>query len=264
MIYYFSGTGNTRLCAEALARQLDTQCNEFNVSQLRQPHNIRLATKDPDVIFMFPVYAWGIPPVVYNILDRAELRFSRNVRVWMVATCGDEVGLTASSFRKVMKYQSRKVFGTFSVMMPNTYVCMKGFDVDDPDTAQKKIDAMPARIAHIAEVIAAGQPAGNDVVKGHFAWFKSHIIYHLFKHFGIKPKYFGSDEECTSCGLCRRMCPMENIVPGVENRPCWGNDCAMCLRCYHICPNHSLIYKNKTLNKGQKKVYLQTPSDKKS
>lgn len=37
-----------------------------------------------------------------------------------------------------------------SVIMPNTYVLMKGFDVDTPEVADAKLKAMPDRVAHIA------------------------------------------------------------------------------------------------------------------
>lgn len=83
----------------------------------------------------------------------------------------------------------------------------------------------------------------------------------------MSPKPFRHTEKCTSCGLCSRSCPMENIAmkPG---GPEWGKHCALCLRCYHICPTHAVAYGKATDGKGQYicpeahlKAHNNTPSD---
>ena len=39
-------------------------------------------------------------------------------------------------------------------------------------------------------------------------------------------------------------------------RPTWGPNCALCMRCYHLCPNHAINYGRETENKGQYRYFL--------
>ena len=34
-------------------------------------------------------------------------------------------------------------------------------------------------------------------------------------------------------------------------KPVWGDNCAMCLSCYHHCPKHAVEYGRQTMMKGQ-------------
>jgi len=58
MIYYFSGTGNTRRLATLLARQLDTEAIDIRQWLLSvEPLPLSFAV-DTSVGFAFPVYGW--------------------------------------------------------------------------------------------------------------------------------------------------------------------------------------------------------------
>lgn len=65
-----------------------------------------------------------------------------------------------------------------SVEMPNTYVLLPGFNTDPDILAQTKLDRMPERVARIAHAIKCSSKI-DDIVKGHFAWIKSYLIYPL-------------------------------------------------------------------------------------
>ncbi len=260
MILYFSGTGNTRHCAELLAAKLGEATHELTTSELRQPAEATISIAGGQrLIFMFPTYSWGIPPVVEGFLRHADFDADPGTEVWMVTTCGDDIGKTATMWRRIMEGRDFNVCSAFCIQMPNTYVCMKGFDVDSPDTETAKIKALPARIDLIASRIAAHDTAGgDDVVTGRYAWIKSHIIRPWFIRHAMSSRPFYASDHCNNCGLCRRSCPMENIIPGNGARPAWGNHCTMCLRCYHICPTHAIHYGKASDGKGQYRRYIKT------
>lgn len=251
MILYFSGTGNTRYCAEHLGRMLDTEVRCFTVGELRQPTYARFSSADKDIILMTPVYSWGLPPVVDEVLSRGRFEFAKDARVWLVMTCGDDTGLAARRWRRIMRDQNLEAAAAFSVQMPNTYVCMKGFDVDSDEVAGRKVEAAMERLKDIAGRIRGGLPCPDDMVKGSWAWVKSYIVYPWFVRFCMSPMQFEHTDACTGCGLCARSCPMENIVNSVDGRPDWGKHCAFCLRCYHICPVKAVQYGQTTAGKGQ-------------
>lgn len=256
MILYFSGTGNTKYCAEELAKLLGDECTQFSVASLRKPKYSRIKTEDKRIILMFPVYSWGIPPVIVEVLRKGRIDCPDDTQVWMVATCGDDIGTTTQQFRKLIYGIGLHPAAAFSITMPNVYVCMKGFDVDSPEVEKAKLTAALPRIREIADRIKKGMPCEDSVVPGKHPWLKSHIIRPWFHAFCMSSKPFHTNDACNMCGLCIRSCPMENIVPGNGKRPAWGNHCTMCLRCYHICPSHAIEYGDKTAGKGQYRHFL--------
>lgn len=253
MIIYFSGTGNTAHCALRLAELLDSESvHELSPLELTDPASTTLpfGSKEDRVVWAFPIYSWGLPPVVAEYIKKVRIPADlADVPHYMLCTCGDDVGDTVNQWRKLMMQRGFTTAGAWSVVMPNTYVCMKGFNVDTPELARKKVAESEDRLIEIAEAIASGEGC-EDIVKGKFPWMKSHVIYPLFSRFATSAKPFRSNGGCTGCGLCSRRCPMANIVMK-DRRPEWSDNCAMCLRCYHICPHHAVAYGKATDGKGQ-------------
>lgn len=260
MIIYFTGTGNSRLVAERLHECYhpdDKQRNKLYClegDRLLHPGRQLLETADGSlVIWVFPVYSWGVPPVVLRFIDKVRFRGAEEARHYMVCTCGDDVGRTDDQWRHHIGRRGWTPRGAFSVTMPNTYVCMKGFDVDSPDIEAGKLVAMPGRVEEIRRAIDRGF-SDSDLIRGSWAWWKTNLVYGLFRAFKMSPLPFRADpERCTSCGLCARQCPMLNIKLK-DRRPQWGPACAMCLRCYHHCPVKAIAYGKETDGKGQYKL----------
>lgn len=260
MIIYFTGTGNSRLVAERLHECYhpdDKQRNKLYClegDRLLHPGRQLLETADGSlVIWVFPVYSWGVPPVVLRFIDKVRFKGAEKARHYMVCTCGDDVGRTDDQWRHHIGRRGWTPRGAFSVTMPNTYVCMKGFDVDSPDIEAGKLVAMPGRVEEIRRALDRGF-SDSDLIRGSWAWWKTNLVYGLFRAFKMSPLPFRADpERCTSCGLCARQCPMLNIKLK-DRRPQWGPACAMCLRCYHHCPVKAIAYGKETDGKGQYKL----------
>ncbi len=252
MILYFTGTGNTGLAVQELGRLLgDSDIREMSPEQLLQPAETPIScnTKCDIVVWAFPTYSWGIPPVVEEVLRKSPFDSAvGNAVHHMLTTCGDDMGYVDRQWRSIMKKRSVKTGGAYAVVMPNTYTLMKGFDVDSPELAAAKLAAMRGAISAVADSIKTD---GQDiVVRKSFSWIKTHIIYPWFKRFAMSPKPFGTTGGCTGCGLCARSCPMDNIKMR-DGLPHWDNRCALCLRCYHRCPQHAVCYGKATAGKGQ-------------
>lgn len=252
MIIYFSGTGNTRRCAILLAERLEDAIHELSPEELLAPDTVELpiSSDEKRIIWAFPTYSWGMPPVVEHFIMNVKGGTTTSVSHYMLTTCGDDMALTDRQWRRLIEKRGWTASRAYSVIMPNTYVLMKGFDVDSREVAETKVEAAPARIADIAESIVADSDMAQPLTRGSFAAIKSKVIYPWFRRFAMSPKPFHCTEGCTGCGLCARQCTMANITM-LNRRPSWGERCAMCLRCYHICPRHAVAYGNKTNSKGQ-------------
>lgn len=256
MIVCFTGTGNSRAVALRLAERLGDGLYMIEGEAASAPSAVAPLGLRPEdkgrVIWVFPVYSWGVPPVVARfILDvRVSEGFAR-AEHRMVCTCGDDAGMTDRVFRRLVGSRGWECAPeAFSVIMPNTYTLMKGFDVDSPEVRKAKLDAMPAAVERIAGMIEGREEMRPMFVRGGFARLKTGIVYPWFKRFAMSPKPFRSTGACTVCGACARKCPLGNITMTADG-PQWGANCALCLRCYHVCPRHAVAYGKATDGKGQ-------------
>lgn len=50
---------------------------------------------------------------------------------------------------------------------------------------------------------------------------------------------FEVNDNCNGCGICTRVCPVENIKM-VNNKPEWQHRCETCYACYVFCPNDAI------------------------
>lgn len=243
MILWHSGTGNSRHVALELSGLLDERA-----LRIGEADGAALRDAGDRIVWVFPVYGWGVPPVVRDFMLRRAGGL-KSARHFMVVTCGDDVGLTHRQWRKLVDRTGGKAVGAWSVQMPNNYVLLPGFDVDSKGVERRKLEECGERIAAVARGIRHGARV-DDVVMGSAAWVKSRVLYPLFCRFLMSPKPFRASEKCTGCGVCSKECPARNIAMEGK-RPEWGRRCSMCLSCYHRCPFHAVEYGQRTLRKGQ-------------
>lgn len=249
MILFFSGTGNTRCVAESLSVILDERA--CFIPDLN-PSDLRLSGRH--LIFSFPVYSWGVPPLVLDFIRSLPQSFVDSVRenhiqVSMVCTCGDEVAEAPEMFTDALAERGLEPAGLWSVTMPNDYVLLPGFDVDSREVEARKLDSAIGRIKEIAGLIASGDYR-SDFVRGTWPHFKTKVIYPLFRRWGINHRRWHASEECVGCGRCVSACPVHNIRL-VTGKPQWGRNCVSCTACYHHCPAHAISYGKFTEGKGQ-------------
>lgn len=249
MIYYFSGTGNSRYAAEFLAKRLgeDTVLIPYADPSDQMPDGNSIG-------FVFPVYSWGIPPLVADFIGRLPESFINKIKsegmpVWSVMTCGDETALAPEMFVNALDEVGLKAESIWSVIMPNNYVLLPGFDTDARKLETKKLAECKSRLEEIANGISQ-HFKGIDVTRGGLPWMKSRLVYPLFKKWGIFPRRWVATDACVGCGICASACPLGNIRMN-DGRPVWGDDCSSCLACYHSCPRHAVEYGGATKGKGQ-------------
>ena len=260
MIYYFSGTGNSLRVARHLAEVLDER-----LSSMTNPN----PTDGEAIGLVFPVYAWGIPNVVEKFVGsffKAGESCGEGTFLYAVMTCGDDVGYADHVLDAALRRAcGRSLDAAFSVQMPNTYVCLPGFDVDSPELVEAKLAREGNRVREVAELVRERR-SERHLVRGGSPWAKTYVLRPLFRRFLLTDKYFHADtSRCTSCGKCQKICPVGNILliegdqkqtlseKGSEPRgvPLWQSHCVGCLACYHACPHHAINFGCMTQKKGQ-------------
>jgi len=54
-------------------------------------------------------------------------------------------------------------------------------------------------------------------------------------------KKFFADGRCDSCGICAKVCPVDNIKM-LKGKPSWNHKCQQCMACLHWCPKEAIQY----------------------
>ena len=253
MIYYFSGTGNSRRVAQWMGKYLND-----SIQPILSLKKSSLSHDKRDYIgFVFPVYAWGLPVVVEKFLNKIPVTvFSPYSYIYFVLTCGDDIGRTDELIRNICKNKGITSPAIFSIRMRNTYVCLPGFDIDPILTENQKENDAKVKVKEIASrILLKDSTSNSDITPGDFPWIKSYILRPLFNRFLIKDKLFHVDTtRCIHCRICENICPLNNITMDKNKFPEWNGKCTHCLACFHSCPQHAINYGKYTRSKGQVKI----------
>ena len=248
MIFYFSGTGNSKWIALQLSKVQNEQL-VFIPDALHKLDFQYYIADNEKIGFIFPIYSWGVPPIVLQFIQRLTFLNYYNQYLFFVCSCGDDIGLAHRMFCNAVKKKSWECNAGFSVIMPNNYVLLPGFDIDSKELEKYKLQEAIDRVAEINHAIEEKKALFN-CNKGKFPFIKTKIINPLFVRKGIVTSKFFTTDDCISCKRCEMFCPVGNIVL-VDCKPVWGDNCTSCLACYHICPKHAVQYGKQTLKKGQ-------------
>lgn len=234
MIFYFSGTGNSRWVAEQVAALTgDRACD---IAQHPSAPDLQA---EKQVGLVFPIYAWGVPEPMLTFVKRLE---NTSAFTFAICTCGEEAGLAMKQLSRLYPLDS-----CYSLVMPNNYII--GADVDDDETARKKIRTARQEIQTLAGEIT-GREQVCRVHEGSLAGLKSGLVNWGFNRFARSTKVFSVSDRCISCGLCVKNCPASTISL-VNGKPVWGKHCYQCLRCINECPQKAIQYGKSTINRGR-------------
>lgn len=248
MIFYFSGTGNSKWVADSIAHNI----GEHTLSMAEAIHgrDFIFELSDSEIVgFVFPVHAWGIPLIVLHFISQIKIVNYKGQYVFFVMTCGDDTGMAPDLFVNALKRYGLVCNGGFSVQMPNSYILMPGFDIDSKTVQKDKLAKGSERIKMISDCIC-NRECLFLCHKGAFPHFKSYVLRPLFFRFMIDDSPFHIEGECNGCRVCEHSCPVSNIhLKG--GMPVWSGHCIMCLACIHRCPTGIIQYGNRTQGKGR-------------
>ena len=235
MILYFSGTGNSRFAAEKIAEITGDELVCLN-NYIKDGIAGDFVSGKPFVL-VCPTYAWRVPPVVESFLENARLEGSDEM--YFVLTCGSSTEGAQNYARKLCTKIGKKFKGFRTVVMPENYIAM--FPVPDPDEAADIVKRAIPVIEDAANTIARGEELNEKIPA--LVTLMSSVVNRFFFAFLVKDRGFHLEKECTSCGHCEKLCPMNNIRMA-DGKPVWGGNCTHCMACICGCPAECIEYKN--------------------
>ncbi len=241
MVFWFSGTGNSRFVAEKIGKVLGE--TPISVNDILKTGKSGDYTSETPFVFVTPTHAWRIPRAVEDWIRRTS--FSGNHAAYFVMTCGDSTG-NAAKYLEMLCKEKRFIFrGVREIVMPENYIAM--FSAPDFPQARQIIENACSVVDDTANRIAEGGKLPPRKV-GFMDQVYSRIANPLFYRLFMSAKGFYTKENCVSCGKCASVCPMNNITL-CDGKPIWGDSCTHCMACICHCPKEAIEYKEKS--KGQ-------------
>ena len=288
MIFYFSGTGNTKWAASKLAAA--TREDLISIAPYMRADDSSHNLAEPFILkenerlgFVFPVHGWRVPKLVRKFISKMKIQREPILRepsdattenkakaddslknrpfAYCVCTAGDSIGLTIENLNEVISQNPSlqalgitEVSSSYSLIMPESYIGLPFMDVDPKEREIRKKENAAQELAIVCEEIFDRKEGINRLVKGPIPWFFTKVVGGFFEKVLITDKRFHVEKDrCVKCGICANICPVGDIKGGHGEYPVWlhHKDCLTCFTCYHHCPHHAIEFGNQTQKKGQ-------------
>lgn len=239
-LFYFSGTGNTRIVAELVRDAFTRKGYQVDLTRIEDVMN-GLATFEPakyDMIgFGSQVIGYGVPNLVKDFLKRLPEGQHQKTFIFRLAGGVAPVNYNVSKYMiRTLKAKGYDVFHERLFSLGSNWI--KRFS--DPVVQQlyrstvEKVDQM-----------------SNELIDGRERFYEtgfwmrlkmgtiSFLSGNIFRLTGLDYKVSSA---CGNCGLCVKNCPSKNIK--IKNgKVTFGLNCSCCMRCVYNCPNQAIQFK---------------------
>ena len=249
-VYYFSGTGNSLFVAQELKKRLP-ECSLIPIVHVLRSR--RESKRTADVLgIVFPIYATTYPDEVRQLIELLD--FDANTYVFAVSSrkCRPRV---FSGIGELLARKGGRLSAARSVSMPQNYIPV--FTVETQQDVERQDEALGPTLDELAQAVLDRHISIEEAKKLPIPVAIMYSLVRLSSFLNRKTRYFSlenrfySDDRCTGCGLCERICLAERIrLEG--GRPVWDAriPCRLCLACIHYCPAEAIQIKGTKTEKS--------------
>lgn len=232
MVFYFTATGNSLYVAKRLSE------NPVSIAQMLKRSN--LVFEDESIGVVFPIYAGRAPKIVVDFLKKSTFKTSY---MYFIGTYGNSDSAICETLPAECKKLGIKINYMNTVSMVDNYLPV--FDMEQEKKAdkgtEKKIEKIIADISERKQAIPEVTSTGRRLAKQVWAMEKLGLMKNDGSQLVVKTKI------CNGCGICKKVCPIDNIVIGNGIAVRKNSKCEYCLACAHHCPCRAI-----TIKRGEK------------
>ncbi len=231
MIFYFSGTGNSKHVAESM-------CDErmVNIGDACKNGEYEYSIGNEESVgFVMPVYYSGIPKTVLefvrNLTLNGEITYS-----YCILTHGGGPGAAGSMLQRELGKKGYPLHACFDVRMFSNYIMFGPLKSEEKEKKYlREAEGIIADIKNKVDAKTKELPGWTAIDK-----FLTLTMYPLCDRY-MSTKKFYADGTCTGCGLCVKRCP-SGLIKMKDGRPVWEEDkcvrCMGCLQCKSVQCGH--------------------------
>lgn len=232
-LFYFSGTGNTKLVSKKWQDVAKTNSIEFDIFPIEKIEEQDFNFVGYDKIgIAYPIHGFNAPKIILDFAKKIKKQESE-IPLFIIMVSGEYMVINNSSDLKllsIIKKKNFKVESEYHYIMPYNMIFRH-----TEERAYKMYVTMNALVElDVKEYLCEGKP---HALKKH--WFARPIIWlirieQVFapingKHFKVKA------DKCVKCMKCVNSCPTNNIE-FKDGKFTFKNKCILCTRCSFNCP----------------------------
>lgn len=244
IIYYFSGTGNSRNVAMWLADEAKRMGLDVRVIDIVSGKIDSDINENSLIIFISPIHGFNYPPVMIKFL----LSFPKgscnvvlmNTRAGMLIRKFVTPGITGIAFyfaSLILISKGYKLKGWYPVDLPSNWISVHpGLNKRTTDFLHTK---NRERVYNFARKIFSGNSYFRAVLEFYdLLLLPIAIGYYFIGRFILAKTYYASND-CDNCGICIKGCPV-GAIKEIGNKPFWTINCESCMKCMGNCPKKAI------------------------
>lgn len=223
-IFCFSSTGNSLYVAKCLAEGIGADVLPMNRAE---------QLCDDDVIgFVFPAYFWGLPKLVNDFVSTLKIT-NKQAYFFTVITYGGMIYGVEGKIDMLLKQKGAKLCYGNKIKSVENYILY--YKTNSKEKLHKRVDK------YIDDILPDIKNRLHSKVQKYS--FINRFMYKFYPGLhGDCDKGFTVSNKCTGCGICQKVCPVNNIVVK-DTQPKYQHKCEHCLACIHACTTQALDWK---------------------
>ncbi|MDR1827265.1 MAG: EFR1 family ferrodoxin [Methylobacteriaceae bacterium] len=245
VIFYFSGTGNSKRVALWLAEFARAKGVPAIIHSMINTNPATVDLSGALIVFISPVHGFNFPPITLNFISRfppgANDVLLMNTRGGFKVGNHVTPGLTGVAFMFAhlrLRLKGYHVVGAVPFDMPSNWFILH--PVPAPEKVQFIHNRNRERLAQYAGKLFSGRPlfiARRDIIQDIFIAPVA-LAYYCIGRFWLAKQFYASSG-CDNCGICISRCPVDAIRDD-GGRPYWTLNCESCMKCMNGCPEQAI------------------------
>lgn len=240
IIYYFSGTGNTKIVADMIKKEFTK--NQYNVDVIRiedvLKDGLNIDIEKYDLIGIgCPVIAYSTPNIVSNFIRR--LPNGNHKKAFIFRTAGGVAPVNYNASKTTIRKLERK---GYEVFYERVFSIGSNWIVRFDDKVVKQLfEATGRKAAAMCGEITDGK---RRILKtGIGLRIRKELMMHIIP---LVMRLVGKDlivnGSCSHCGICIKNCPAGNIIEK-NGKVRFKLSCNSCMRCVYSCPKGAINFR---------------------
>jgi ferredoxin len=228
IIFYFSGTGNSRYIAEIFAKNMECACHSIE----EEIDFVELIKPAETVAFSYPIYMSRVPRIMREFVQKYKSELEEKK---LVIFCTQQI-LSGDGARALSALlpKNRVIYAEHIFMSSNIFPV-----ATNAERIKNKALKAERKMQKVCEDIKKGKVHKRGFSAGSRALglIQAPLLSPAERRAESSVE---ATADCTNCGLCVSLCPMKNLA--IKNEKITHkNNCTMCWRCVNKCPKKALI-----------------------
>ena len=253
IIFYFSGTGNSKYVAEAFCREMSinrdccsaAESNTTTTACYSIEEDIdfeSLINSEETIGFCYPIYCSRVPRIMREFVTRhIEVLKSKKLIIFCTQVLFSGDGAKALTYVFPREYRrSLSIIYAEHFFMPNNVSDLILFPIESGKKLQKYVVKTERKMQSVCKNIKYGKikRRGFNIFSQFLGLFQGILAPAMERN---AHKLYKINSDCSLCKVCVSVCPMKNLVCE-NNKIAHKNNCTICYRCVNKCPQKAITF----------------------